>query len=466
MKNYHHYYYDCWHYSKIPLYIMITIGMVVVGELSLLQAFDLYKVINVFAYTQDASSTIGQNLEIAQGISATAQGLTSVNGFCDPSTTQPHATLTVNKVVLNSDGTTRYNDQQIFRVNVGNNILSGGSTLASDLSVPNPLSICLIPGSFFVVENALLPPGFQWAAPVYQTAISNGVPSTTADRCFLQNVQAGQQITCTISNRIISTGTNQNIISAPSGIQKQTASTPTVRTAQDLGLSSPKNNTITINNNTTTLSVLGMASTNIKPDKVSLSFGIETTNKTADAALSTNSKAMNKVLVALREAGVKENESSTSSFAITPNYNYSRSASKGDLTGFTVINSIKVEGSNTAAADLSKWIDSAIAAGANKINDINLRLSDKKLEDTKKALLGDAIKSAKDKADIAASSIGLRVIGVKSMNLDALETSILQPSPLFGKAQGLSTGSDSSPTILSGQQQVSAKVGIVFLVGL
>jgi uncharacterized protein YggE len=51
-----------------------------------------------------------------------------------------------------------------------------------------------------------------------------------------------------------------------------------------------------------------MASANIKPDKVSLSFGIETTNKTADGTSSTNSKARNKALVALIEAGVKENE--------------------------------------------------------------------------------------------------------------------------------------------------------------
>jgi hypothetical protein len=215
---------------------------------------DLSQVLNPPTVISGTFSTVPPNLgnvqgitATAQGISATAQGLTSVNGFCDPSTTS-HATLTVNKVVLNPDGTTRPNDQQLFRVNVGNNFVSGGSTQAFDLSVPNPLSICLIPGSFFVVENAPLPAGFQWAAPVYQIAISNGVPSTIADRCFLQNVLAGQQITCTIINKIISNGTNQNIISAPSGVQKRTASTPTIGTAQGIGRGGPTSTEAAIGN--------------------------------------------------------------------------------------------------------------------------------------------------------------------------------------------------------------------------
>ena len=47
-----------------------------------------------------------------------------------------------------------------------------------------------------------------------------------------------------------------------------------------------------------TLSVSGMATTKVKPDKVILSLGVETTNKTADEALSSNSKLMSKTLAA------------------------------------------------------------------------------------------------------------------------------------------------------------------------
>jgi uncharacterized protein len=59
----------------------------------------------------------------------------------------------------------------------------------------------------------------------------------------------------------------------------------------------------------------------VKPDKATLSLTVETTNTTANAALNANSKAMNKTLNALKEAGVRENETSISFFNISPNYN-------------------------------------------------------------------------------------------------------------------------------------------------
>jgi len=124
-----------------------------------------------------------------------------------------------------------------------------------------------------------------------------------------------------------------------------------------------------------TLSVSGMATTKVKPDKIILSLGVETTNKTADEALSSNSKLMSKTLAALKAAGVRENETSTSSFSISPNYNYSQ-ASRGILTGFTASNSVIIESNGINRT--SKWIDTAISAGANNINSIDFTLSDKK----------------------------------------------------------------------------------------
>ncbi|HXW11971.1 MAG TPA: SIMPL domain-containing protein, partial [Nitrososphaeraceae archaeon] len=62
------------------------------------------------------------------------------------------------------------------------------------------------------------------------------------------------------------------------------------------------------NSSNSTLFVAGNAQAMIKPDKVTLSLSVETTNTTANAALNANSEAMNKTLDVLREAGVMENE--------------------------------------------------------------------------------------------------------------------------------------------------------------
>ena len=47
-------------------------------------------------------------------------------------------------------------------------------------------------------------------------------------------------------------------------------------------------------NNSNTLFVTGAANTKAKPDKVIISFGVETNNKTANVALAANSKVMNR----------------------------------------------------------------------------------------------------------------------------------------------------------------------------
>ena len=136
--------------------------------------------------------------------------------------------------------------------------------------------------------------------------------------------------------------------------------------------------------NNSTLFVTGSATNQTKPDKVTLSLGVETTNTTAQAALTANSDLMNKVLDALKGAGVQENETSTSTFSITPNYNYSANTNEGRLIGFTVSNSIQIESSNIES--VSKWIDAEVSAGANDVNNIYFSSSNLRLDYMKNSL--------------------------------------------------------------------------------
>lgn len=219
----------------------------------------------------------------------------------------------------------------------------------------------------------------------------------------------------------------------------------------------------TMNNvtNNTTLSVPGSATTKLKPDKVVLGLGVETTNQTADAALNRNSVIMDKVLNALLSVGLKQNETSTSAFSISPNYNYSQG--RNTITGFTATNSLQIDSSSIN--DTAKWIDTAIAAGANNVNNVVFTLSDKKLEETKNLLIKEAISNARSKADIAASTLGLKVVGVKSASVNEFETSPPQPL-LAAQPYAATDGAAKTATpILSGQEQVSTNVSIVYFLG-
>jgi uncharacterized protein len=218
--------------------------------------------------------------------------------------------------------------------------------------------------------------------------------------------------------------------------------------------------TNTTSNNATITYSSGMASENVKPNKVTFSLGIETTNKTANGAIIENSKLMNRVINALKSAGAKDNESSTSSFNISPNY--SMVGMKGNITGFTVTNYIKLVSSNIA--NVSKWIDGSISAGANIINGIYFSLSDNKLAEIKSTLIKNAINDALKKAEITASMLGLRVAEVRSVNLNVPLYNLPFSANLANPQSAVATGSNAaSPLVVPGEQQVTEEVSIVVL---
>lgn len=239
---------------------------------------------------------------------------------------------------------------------------------------------------------------------------------------------------------------------------------PTELSAQDSPASITVNNSEVTSLNGT-ISTTGTAHARLQPDKVYLTMGIENTEDTADMALLVNSKLMNGIISALREQGLMQNESSTSSFNIYPIYNYTESGTRLNISGFTVLNSILIETSNLD--NVSEWIDTAVQLGANDVNDIRFAVSNDRLEDTKNELITEAINSAKRKAETAASALGLNVIGVKSLDIEGAAS--VPPGPPFplprAEIAAQADGASPSTPILAGEQQVSTSVSVVFSIG-
>jgi uncharacterized protein YggE len=209
-----------------------------------------------------------------------------------------------------------------------------------------------------------------------------------------------------------------------------------------------------------TLFVSGSATANTKTDKVTVSLGVETADKTAEKALLSNSNLMNTVIDALKASGLQQNETSTSSFSIKPNYNYSKYGDGGNLMGFTVSNLIHIESSNIDS--VSQWIDTAVQAGANIVNDIYFSVSEEKLQKIKNVLLKEAVANAKTKADIVAGAAGINVGGIKSIIVEEIGLPSV-PGPLYTKS--VSSDEVSSTPILAGEQEVSTTVSIVYMMG-
>jgi uncharacterized protein YggE len=222
-------------------------------------------------------------------------------------------------------------------------------------------------------------------------------------------------------------------------------------------ISAQLDSTYTLNN---TIFVSGSATAHTKTDKVIISLGVETTDKTAEKALLSNSNLMNKVMDALKQSGVQQNETSTSAFSIKPKYNYSKYGDRGNLSGFTVSNSIQIESSSIN--NVSQWIDTAVQAGANTVNDVYFSVSEEKLQNIKNMLLKEAVANAKTKADIVAAASGLNIAGIKSITVGEIGIPPV-PGPLYSKS--VSSDEASSTPILAGEQEVSTTVSIVYILG-
>jgi uncharacterized protein len=235
--------------------------------------------------------------------------------------------------------------------------------------------------------------------------------------------------------------------------------------AQSTPIDALSNNITDTANENSTVFATGSALSRLTPDRVFISVGVETTDKTANDALSLNSDLMNNIISELRNAGLKPNETSTTFFNIFPLYNYTESGTRLNVTGFTVTNTLQIESSNLD--NVSQWVDTAVASGANSINSIDFSVTEKKLEDTRTKLITDAIGNAKQKAEAAASAVQLSIAGVESIVVDGSTISPPPPpQPFYRESISAQGGTTTSSTpIIPGEQEVSVTVSGIFSMG-
>jgi len=214
------------------------------------------------------------------------------------------------------------------------------------------------------------------------------------------------------------------------------------------------------------ISVTGVATTSVDPNLLIVRFGVETETKTALDALSQNSDTMNSIVDAIMDIGITEDELSTSSLNIFPVYDNTRDPNTGqyksELRGYRVTNILTVETENlNLAADI---IDTAVGAGANRVNDVSFTLSPEKLIQVKDGLLEKAVLNAKSKAEKALAPLGHQIIGVKAITLS--EFGVPPPTPIFKSFDMVESAVMQSQTpVFASDQDVRTTANVIFLIG-
>ncbi|ORT99848.1 hypothetical protein D081_1429 [Anaerovibrio sp. JC8] len=156
------------------------------------------------------------------------------------------------------------------------------------------------------------------------------------------------------------------------------------------------------------ISVDGYGTATTSPDMANIRIGIESTAKDAKLAQQENATKMASVLEAIKALGIEDSNIKTAFFDLSPIYNYPEGKS-AEVVGYTATNYIAVKVNDVTKA--GTVIDKALNNGANRIDSLSFDV--KSPEGLRKAALKNAVQDARNKADILAGALGVRITGIK-----------------------------------------------------
>ena len=159
------------------------------------------------------------------------------------------------------------------------------------------------------------------------------------------------------------------------------------------------------------LAVDGRGTAVSAPDRASVSIGVTTHAKDAAAAQSENTSRAQSIIAGLKAMGIDAKDIHTSNYSFRPTYSYKEN-NEQEINGYSVDNTVLVVVRDIHLTGMV--IDTALNHGANQINSLDFQISD--TGKLRKGALLAAISDAKEKADIIASGLGRRIIGIQQVS--------------------------------------------------
>ena len=215
-----------------------------------------------------------------------------------------------------------------------------------------------------------------------------------------------------------------------------------------------------VNSQQTGIWVNGEGKVTAVPDIAILSLGIQAQAVDVAQAQAEAAAAMDKVMSALKNAGVAEKDIKTQYFNIQPTYRYDNDKQQSIITGYQVTNTVTVK--VRKVNDAGKVIDAVAAAGGNatRINSIGFTGDDPTpyYEQARVKAVADAAAKAKKLADTAGVKLGKPTYISESMNT---------PGPIYRAdmaASGMAVPAPSTP-ISTGEQDIVVDVQITYAMG-
>jgi len=207
----------------------------------------------------------------------------------------------------------------------------------------------------------------------------------------------------------------------------------------------------------TLLSVSASADAKRVPDVATISTGVVTQAADANAAMRANAAQMDKVMAAVRGAGIAERDIQTSGISLNPNYKYAENTPP-TIIGYQASNTVNVKVRDLSK--LGKVLDTFVAQGANQINGPSFEVDkpDVAYDEARIA----AIKKSQARAETYANALGMRVRRIVSISEGG--ANFPRPMPVM-RMQAADAMMAKETSVSPGESTLSVNVEVVFELG-
>jgi uncharacterized protein len=195
------------------------------------------------------------------------------------------------------------------------------------------------------------------------------------------------------------------------------------------------------------------------PDRVQVTFAVQTENSDVKLAQADNAGKMARVHDALIAAGIPKDALKTTGYNIYPVYEESTGLLKPKIKTYQVTNRLTVTLHNVSQT--GEVIDTAVANGINEADSIQFMLSDEKQQELRTEALKEAVSRAKSDADTISAAMGTTITGIQRAETGS------SYSPVYFQnyaLDGASAKSAVATPIQSGDITVSATVTITYTI--
>ena len=200
----------------------------------------------------------------------------------------------------------------------------------------------------------------------------------------------------------------------------------------------------------TLVQVTGNSQKEVAPDVARITLTVNSIHGKLDRAKADNTLAVNRVLAALAQQGVYDDQIKTDTYQVNPIYEYEKDRLPV-LKGYRVTQSLDV---CTSIDKVGTVINEATNAGVNEIHSIRFETANE--TESKNEALKDAVRDAMKKAEVIAAALNKRVARVALVN----ETGVFYQPLLENRMLKAAAMDGAAPSIPAGKVTVGANVQV------